>query len=158
MRRFIVSTLILIVLILFIPRSISAHSISGSVTTLHMTEKGYTPRNITIREGDTVSFENTGKNELWPASNIHPSHEIYPAFDPKKVVKPGETWSFTFTKAGVWRYHDHIYPEITGSITVVGTKKTGNTITLFGVLKNVFYGLANRSGIPLQQKNIFSYC
>ncbi|MDO8599956.1 MAG: cupredoxin domain-containing protein [bacterium] len=83
-----------------------------------MTETGYSPTNITIKKGQTVVFENKGTKNLWPASNIHPTHGIYPEFDPQKTVAVGESWEFTFDKIGIWRYHDHIYPEITGVITV----------------------------------------
>lgn len=85
---------------------------------IHMKDDGYEPRDLEIFVGETVEFENEGQNMHWPASNVHPTHEIYSEFDPKDIVQPGETWRFRFTKPGVWRYHDHAYPEITGKITV----------------------------------------
>ena len=78
----------------------------------------YNPSKITIKQNQKVTFVNQSDQDIWPASNIHPTHSIYPEFDPQKPVKPGQSWSFTFTKAGIWRFHDHLSPEITGTITV----------------------------------------
>ena len=85
---------------------------------ISMTSSGYTPKNITIAVGTTVTFINDDTVNLWTASNIHPTHAILPEFDSKGTVKPGESYSFTFTKVGLWPYHDHRFPSVTGIITV----------------------------------------
>ncbi len=95
--------------------------------TIKMTDDGFVPAQLEIQVGETVVFENVGKNDHWPASNIHPTHSIYPEFDPKKGIHPGEKWEFTFTKPGIWRSHDHLYPKITGAITVKGEAETPAT-------------------------------
>ncbi len=89
----------------------------GTVT-VSMTDNGFQPNKITIPKDTVVTFVNNGKNNHWPASNIHPTHLIYPEFDPKRNIAPGESWSFTFDKVGIWKMHDHTYPNFTGSITV----------------------------------------
>lgn len=115
------------------PRPTSAHSPTDNKQVIvHMDEQGFDPREITVTQKQTVVFENVGKNNRWPASNIHPTHQIYPEFDPKKGIAPGESWSFTFAKTGEWRYHDHLKPELTGKIVV-----------------------KDRSNIPTSQKGIF---
>ena len=81
---------------------------------------GYEPRNITISRGDTIVFSTTEGSPFWPASNVHPTHRILPAFDPKSPTKPGKTYSFTFNEAGEWPYHDHLAPFHSGTITVIG--------------------------------------
>ena len=96
----------------------------GNVTTtkeatITITESGYSPQNIEIEQGTTVVFENESGPDRWPASNNHPTHLIYPEFDPKKKVPAGSSWSFTFDKVGDWGYHDHIQDDITGTIRVV---------------------------------------
>ena len=96
-----------------------AHSpVDGEV--IHISDSGFEPQTLEIETGTTIVFENAGKDVHWPASNIHPTHEIYPEFDPKNVIRPGENWNFTFTKPGMWKYHDHINPEFTGTIHVIG--------------------------------------
>lgn len=81
-----------------------------------MTKDGFMPNKATIRKGDTVKFVNEDVQDRWPASNIHPTHDIYPEFDPQRALKLGESWSFTFTKEGIWRYHDHLLPSLSGTI------------------------------------------
>ncbi|MEX2008010.1 MAG: hypothetical protein WD850_00725 [Candidatus Spechtbacterales bacterium] len=76
------------------------------------------PRELTIQLGDTVTFVNKSNRPIWPASNIHPDHSIYPEFDPKRPLEPGEEWSFTFTKEGRWRFHDHLNSLHEGVVTV----------------------------------------
>jgi len=94
----------------------SAHS--GESFDVELTDKGFRPTALTIRQGDTVTFQNAGKFPHWPASDIHPTHGIYPEFDPKQEIKPEESWDFRFEKAGIWKFHDHMYPDSTGTITV----------------------------------------
>lgn len=84
---------------------------------IEITDAGYTPAAVTVRRGQSVAFVNTGANDHWPASNIHPTHSIYPEFDPRSPVRPGKTWAFRFDTVGVWRYHDHLYPDLAGVVT-----------------------------------------
>ena len=85
---------------------------------MKMSETGFSPSKLSIRAGQTVVFENAGQREHWPASNIHPTHGIYPEFDSKSGVPPGGSWAFTFTKPGIWRCHDHLFPETACTVTV----------------------------------------
>lgn len=109
----------------------------GITYTIRMSEAGYEPANITIRVGDTVGFANVGLYGRWPASNIHPTHSVYPGthidkchtsdgvgmFDACTEMMPGETFYFTFHEPGNWRYHDHITPDFNGVIVVEGEKE-----------------------------------
>lgn len=90
-------------------------------TTVHVVtleENGFTPEELTIRKGDTVIFKTTRNTPFWPASNLHPTHEIYPAFDARSPIDPRASWSFQFDKVGSWRFHDHLHANYTGVITV----------------------------------------
>lgn len=88
-----------------------------------LTEEGFNPKKIIIQKGDTVIFTTTRQAAFWPASDLHPTHDIYSEFDPKQPVEPQRTWSFTFTKIGEWRYHDHLAPLFRGTITVIDGQK-----------------------------------
>lgn len=79
---------------------------------------GFYPREITIQSGEDVTFISKTGEEFWPASNLHPSHEIFPEFDPKRALRADESWSFRFTKEGRWGYHDHLHANLTGKIIV----------------------------------------
>lgn len=86
--------------------------------TITMNEEGFVPRELTISRNETVIFQNNDKVSRWPASNLHPTHTIYPEFDPKKPIAPGQSWTFVFNHAGTWKYHDHRLPHFRGTITV----------------------------------------
>src|SRR3989344_5071700 len=43
---------------------------------IKMDKSGFFPRDIEISQGATVFFENIDKKPHWPASNIHPSHQV----------------------------------------------------------------------------------
>ena len=85
---------------------------------VNMIDTGFVPNTLSIKQGQTVEFVNTGKNAHWPASDLHPTHEIYPEFDPKKPIASGESWSFVFEKIGKWNMHDHMHASFKGSIEV----------------------------------------
>lgn len=83
-----------------------------------LTEDGFIPSTLTLDTGTTVTFVSDTGAFFWPASNPHPTHTIYSAFDPQEPVRPDGKWSFVFTEEGTWRYHDHLAPYYTGTITV----------------------------------------
>lgn len=83
-----------------------------------MKEESFEPETLTIQKCTKVIFKNQDKVARWPASNLHPTHGIYPEFDPLEPVKAGEDWSFVFDKSGNWKYHDHLFPSIRGVIIV----------------------------------------
>lgn len=89
-------------------------------TVIRMEDAGFNPAEVTINKDETIIFQNAGTKDYWPASDIHPTHGIYPEFDPKKPIKSGESWQFKFDKAGTWSMHDHLNPFSTGKITVTG--------------------------------------
>ena len=84
------------------------------------TESGFKPRDITVRQGDTVQFIAEHGATYWPASDAHPSHAFYRDFDPRRALLPEETWSFVMDRPGLWPYHDHLHPGLRGTITVAG--------------------------------------
>ena len=80
----------------------------------------FVPERLDIVTGDEVVFLNASDQPVWPASNIHPTHEILPSFDPQQVIRPGESWSYRFAENGYWRYHNHIEPSETGLVVSLG--------------------------------------
>lgn len=83
-----------------------------------LTEEGFSPRDARISRNTTVRFSTDAGRHFWPASNLHPSHDIYPAFDPQRPLAPEESWSFVFEQRGAWGYHDHIRSYYTGILYV----------------------------------------
>lgn len=104
-----------------------------------MTKDGFEPSNIQIRKDETVIFQNKDSRDRWPASNNHPTHDIYKGFDPQKPIKPGESWEFKFEKEGEWQFHDHLYPQIKGTVSVgqkLAQEQAKNNNFLAGLSEN----------------------
>lgn len=93
-------------------------SVPPNATVIHMTKDGFSPATIAVSQNSAVTFTNEDAVPHWPASNIHPTHGIYPEFDPKEEVPPGMSWTFVFDKIGTWRFHDHLNPTWIGQVKV----------------------------------------
>ncbi len=91
---------------------------------------GFSPAEVTIKKGGTVTWTNQGGGNLWVASAMHPAHTGYSgttlaqhcddatdtSFD---QCKNGASYSFTFDKAGTWAYHNHSVSGNFGKVIVV---------------------------------------
>jgi plastocyanin len=80
--------------------------------------KAFTPATVEIKVGDYVIFRNNSNSEFWPASNPHPVHTDFSAFDPKAPIAAGGKYQFQFTQAGIYKYHDHLNPMARGTVNV----------------------------------------
>lgn len=83
-----------------------------------ITATGFQPANITIKKGTKVIFSNLDDKQHWPASDDHPTHLKCAGFDSKKGLAKNETYEFTFDKAETCPMHDHLNPNLKGTITV----------------------------------------
>jgi plastocyanin len=93
---------------------------------------GFSPANVTIPVGSTVTWVNQGGGNMWVASAQHPSHTVYDGSSTSQhcsggapssstvfdQCSTGSSFSFTFTKAGSWGYHNHADASDHGMITV----------------------------------------
>lgn len=123
--------------------NIANEAVLGAGNVIHITDDGFSPKEVTIKKGETITWKNDGTKASWPASAMHPTHTVYPeadyeaegsymgskacvsegeakdgAFDPCKGIEPGQEWSFTFNQTGSWGFHDHLNARHTGKITV----------------------------------------
>ena len=89
----------------------------GSVE-VKMESESFSPDVVTIDKGQTVTFVNVSDDDKWPASDFHPTHQLYPGFDAQRSIPPGQSWSFTFERRGRWTYHNHLSPSVKGTIVV----------------------------------------
>lgn len=83
-----------------------------ATTTIRVNDASFDPATTTISRCTSVTFLSEGANPHWPASDLHPTHGVYPEFDPQKPVIPGTSWSFTFDRVGRWKCHDHLRPLV----------------------------------------------
>ncbi|MDP2593828.1 MAG: hypothetical protein Q8P36_00605 [bacterium] len=115
--------LLVAIVLLATSNSVLAYAESGE-RVIHLTDQGFEPRELTVSQGNTVLFQNIGTDDHWPASNDHPTHTHYALFDSKRPLVPEEEWSFVFDTSGQWTYHDHLYPQLMGTITVLAEGET----------------------------------
>lgn len=101
--------------------STTATNSSSSVTsaaTVSITSSGFVPATVTVKAGQAVTWKNTATSTHWPASNPHPEHTGLSGFDALRGLSAGETYSYTFARAGTFPYHDHLNPLLTGTVIV----------------------------------------
>lgn len=110
----------------------SEGSVQGDGVTVVYSDNGYSPSEVSVKVGESVTFLNQSSRATWPASANHPTHTVYPGstigkcgtdealdiFDACGGVAPGESWEFTFNEAGTWGYHDHLRANYRGSVVV----------------------------------------
>lgn len=118
MKKILAVCIVLGFLVWYFTNTGKQQPVTGDAVHITMGQDEYEPSEVTIKKGTTVVFTNKSPDWRWPASNLHPTHDIYPEFDPKEPVAPEGSWSFQFDKSGSWRMHDHLAPYITGTITV----------------------------------------
>lgn len=86
--------------------------------TIEYTDSGFSPKTVTVKVGDTVTWTNKAEKPMWVASAPHPTHTDLAGFDELSSVEKGGTYSFTFTKAGNWKYHNHMKTSDFGAVVV----------------------------------------
>lgn len=92
---------------------------------------GFSPATVTIAKGSKVTFVNQSGNEMWLASDPHPTHQGYDGTTknvhcasgyagaaPFDQCSTGDSFSFTFDKSGTWGYHNHANDSDEGTVIV----------------------------------------
>ena len=108
----------------FSDSSKSGYAGTPTLYTVVLGKDSFSPDPLSIYQGDTVRFVSSEPEAFWPASDPHPTHSLYPAFDPLEPVPGDQSWSFTFTKVGIWHYHNHLEPSLRGTIIVLDPNST----------------------------------
>lgn len=88
------------------------------VVLVAVNDEGFTPRTIEARAGDRIVWVNEGSRPHWPASDVHPTHEVYAELDPLGPIAPGQSWEFVAAEVGRWTIHDHLAPDHTGTVVI----------------------------------------
>ena len=73
----------------------------------------YRPSKITVKKGTTVTWTNRDSTQ----HNIMPD-TVSDDFEGSELLDRGESYSFTFDKAGTYTYHCTPHPEMTGQVVV----------------------------------------
>lgn len=91
---------------------------NGRTYTVYYTSGVFSPTNLQINVGDTVRFVNDSLFPIRVVSDPHPGHDTLPGFDSISEIPPQGIFSFTFTKRGIFDYHNERKVEQKGTIIV----------------------------------------
>ena len=93
--------------LLVLTSGVSAAAVDNSIK-----DYAYTPTELTVNSGDTVTWTNGDK-----APHTVTSSGKGPLDSPS--MNTGDKWSFTFTDPGAYAYYCAIHPDMVGKVTVV---------------------------------------
>jgi plastocyanin len=95
----------------------TATAADGSQTTLppgkgvvDMTNRSFVPATLTVQMGDTVTWVNQDA----PQHDVVADHGEFTS----QPFDKGQSFTFTFAKAGTYPYHCSIHPGMTGTVIV----------------------------------------
>ncbi len=97
------------------PSASSSAVIDENVVTI--SSSGFSPNDITIKVGGSVTWMNSSSDMQNVSSDPHPTHTNYSPLNLGNIPADGKV-SLVFPKAGTYTYHDHLHPSFKGSITV----------------------------------------
>ncbi len=87
-------------------------------TTISVSADGFSPADVKIKAGESVTWVNNDSASHQVNSNPHPTHTGYPPLNTIGLLKSGESKSLTFPASGKYGFHDHLNPSFKGSVTV----------------------------------------
>ena len=90
----------------------SASAAGAATITVQIKAKGFSPATVTINHGDKITWHNADKVNHQVVAND--------GSFASPILRPGQSWAWTFTIAGTVGYHDALYPARIGKVTVKG--------------------------------------
>ena len=113
---------------------------AATTKTVRIYGSAFSPKSVTITAGDTIKWVNKDND----------NHQIYADHGEfvSAILKPNQSFSFTFRAAGTYTYKDELHPKIRATIVVKGAPPTltltastayvvaGDKLTLTGVVSN----------------------
>jgi plastocyanin len=120
-------------LILAFAAAASALAVAGpagaATTTVSIYGSTFTPKNVTVTQGDTVTWVNRDND----------THQVLATGGQfaSAILKQGQKYSYTFTAPGTYNYKDELHSKLTGKITV---KVAPPTLTLAVSQPAIVYG------------------
>ena len=110
---------------------VNAGANAANTTTVRYSASGFSPSNITVPVGGAVNFINDTSGALWVAADEHPTHTEFDGTDrathcsgsyagatPFDQCQTGSSYTFVFTKAGTYEYHNHSAAQFGGTVVV----------------------------------------
>lgn len=100
------------------PVATEGATMNKDINVVTVTQSGFSPKSVTIKAGDTVTWMNSDSASHTVSSDPHPTHTLFPVLNKVGLINAGDKKSLQFTTAGTFTYHDHLNPSSTGSVTV----------------------------------------
>jgi plastocyanin len=131
-------------LLLTLAAAVAALTVAGpagaGTKTINIYSASFSPKSVTITEGDTITWVNRDSA----------NHQILADKGQfvSPILKPKQSYSFTFHAAGTYGYQDELHPKVKGTVVVKGAPPTltlaastgyvdfGTKVTLTGVVSN----------------------
>jgi len=86
---------------------------------VQITETGFVPQTIKIKQGQSVTWVNTDQAMHQVAADPFPSHSKLPSLYSEESLSQNESYTFTFDKQGTYTYHDPLNPvELKATVIV----------------------------------------
>lgn len=113
---------------------------NAATKTVHIYGYGFSPATVTVTAGDTVTWVNSDNAD----------HQVLATKGQfvSAILRPHQTFSFTFRASGTYAYKDELHPRHTGKVVVKGLPPSltltasagivtyGSKATLSGVVSN----------------------
>ena len=77
----------------------------------------FSPTNLRIHAGDTVRFRNDSPLPIRIVADLQPGEDL-PEFDSTGQVQPGSYFSYTFSRTGIFGYHNDADRNESGVVIV----------------------------------------
>jgi plastocyanin len=120
--------------------AVAGHASAATTKTVGVYGSTFTPKSVTITEGDTIRWVNRDND----------THQIYAKGGQfvSPILKPKQVFRFTFRAAGTYHYVDELHPRLAGTIVVKGAPPSltlavshvysvaGDKLTLSGVVSS----------------------
>lgn len=92
---------------------------NGKSAEVHITATGFSPAVLNIAAGTTVTWTNDDESPHWIASDPFPTDGGLPDLNGRQALQQGDSYSYTYAKAGTFTYHDQLHPyNLKGSVVV----------------------------------------
>jgi plastocyanin len=100
------------------PTPVPVTTLMVSDSTVTIMNNAFSPAELTIKVGSQVRWVNGDSSE--DQTRYNPTHRIKIGNTKEsQLISPGQSWSWTFNKVGVYTYSDMIHTTMKGTITVV---------------------------------------
>ena len=89
----------------------------------------FAPNPLTVTPGTTVTWKNTDTVSHYVTSGKASDETTGTVFDSGNLIKPGNSYQFTFAAAGTFDYFCSVHPWMTGQVIVSGAAATSTQST-----------------------------